>query len=33
MTDLETLPRNGFDRYFSISERGSSIRQEPTSTH
>jgi AGZA family xanthine/uracil permease-like MFS transporter len=28
MTDLETLPRNGFDRYFSISERGSSIRQE-----
>jgi AGZA family xanthine/uracil permease-like MFS transporter len=28
MTVLETLPRNGFDRYFSISERGSSIRQE-----
>ncbi len=28
MTDVETLPRNGFDRYFSISERGSSIRQE-----
>ena len=28
MTTLESPPRNGFDRYFVISERGSSIRQE-----